>query len=275
MGNKSKIRKITLIIFSLLFVSISGLSVNAKNIPKTVSSKKGFVRYVSMGFRQREKVIKVISKKPVVKPENLSRLLIKAKYKKVRKNSFSGDYCRWSMEDCSVTSNYEKGLYKYTISGKYYESKSERDYVDKIAASIVSRVKGRSPYEKMYYLSDWIVSNIHYDQNGYTAYRALKTGGATCLGYALLFQKFAVKAGLDCKMVTGYARHFNGNVFHHAWNAVRLNGKWYYVDTTYMDNIYKDMDYFLFGSDYCSLYRTIDKRGYGKNPKVEKYSYIG
>ena len=37
-----------------------------------------------------------------------------------------------------------------------------------------------------------------------------------------------VSSGIDCNMTISYS----GN---HAWNRVKLNGKWYYTDITFID----------------------------------------
>ena len=48
-----------------------------------------------------------------------------------------------------------------------------------------------------------------------------------CNGYALAFATLATMAGLDAKYVMGYAGE------NHAWNEVKIDNKWYCVDTTW------------------------------------------
>lgn len=77
---------------------------------------------------------------------------------------------------------------------------------------------------------------------------AAKTG--VCEGYARLYAALGKAAGLDVAYVTGYIRDTRRNVREgagdaeiqatlegnaHAWNAVKLDGKWYLVDTTWDD----------------------------------------
>jgi transglutaminase-like putative cysteine protease len=88
---------------------------------------------------------------------------------------------------------------------------------------------------------------------------AAKTG--VCEGYARLYSALAKAAGLEVAYVTGYIRDTQRNVregagdaeiqatlegYAHAWNAVKLDGKWYLVDTTWDDPDDKpDSTYFL------------------------------
>jgi transglutaminase/protease-like cytokinesis protein 3 len=59
-----------------------------------------------------------------------------------------------------------------------------------------------------------------------------------CKGYVWLVRELALKAGIDCEIVTGYARSARSNiggngVANHSWNAVMLDGKWYLCDPTW------------------------------------------
>ncbi len=68
--------------------------------------------------------------------------------------------------------------------------------------------------------------------------KVLKQKKAVCDGYSRLFKRMCDIAGVESEMVTGYARtdpyeigaSFNVN---HAWNAVRLDSAWYFLDATW------------------------------------------
>ena len=51
---------------------------------------------------------------------------------------------------------------------------------------------------------------------------------SVCQGYSELTMLMCVSSGIDCNMTISYS----GN---HAWNRVKLNGKWYYTDITFID----------------------------------------
>lgn len=59
-----------------------------------------------------------------------------------------------------------------------------------------------------------------------------------CKGYVWLVRELALRAGIDCEIITGYARtarsNIGGNgVANHSWNAVMLDGRWYLCDPTW------------------------------------------
>ncbi len=66
----------------------------------------------------------------------------------------------------------------------------------------------------------------------------LKKKKGVCEDYALLFQKMCGAIGIESEFVTG---HLGGRpenlgkipqIFNHAWNSIKLDGKWYLVDAT-------------------------------------------
>ncbi len=101
----------------------------------------------------------------------------------------------------------------------------------------------------------WIVYHIDYDQYkletmmDYTPrLRARKqheisTGDiwqtriGVCDDIAELYQRMALMAGLDSVVITGYAGNGvtdrNKGDFRHAWNAVKIDGTWEFVDPTW------------------------------------------
>lgn len=90
--------------------------------------------------------------------------------------------------------------------------------------------------DKIYEVHKWMVDNIQYDTslNKYYAHDALFDKIVVCQGYAEAFQLFMNELGVPCKMITGTANS-GDKIQSHAWNAVQLNGGWYYVDVTWDD----------------------------------------
>lgn len=65
----------------------------------------------------------------------------------------------------------------------------------------------------------------------------LKNNRGVCEGYSRLYQRLAELSGLECELVTGNAR---GDIMMpgslgigHAWNAVKIDGKWQLLDCTW------------------------------------------
>lgn len=85
-----------------------------------------------------------------------------------------------------------------------------------------------SDYEKVLGILSFM-SYINYDYDSLNAgktvndaYTALTEGRATCVGFADAFDFLAKIAGVEDKLVSGEYRNDN-----HAWNVVKICGKWY------------------------------------------------
>lgn len=66
---------------------------------------------------------------------------------------------------------------------------------------------------------------------------------AVCEGYALAFEHLMHQAGIPCSYVSGDARHEGLNETDdrgHAWNVVKIDNRWYEVDTTWDDHDISD-----------------------------------
>lgn len=89
-------------------------------------------------------------------------------------------------------------------------------------------------------INNYVVNKIEYDETlkKHSITDAL-AGSSVCSGYAKLYKFLCNKVGLRCQIITGY-----GNNISHAWNRVKINGKWRYVDTTWNDTT-ETNDYLL------------------------------
>lgn len=118
-----------------------------------------------------------------------------------------------------------------------YETKIHqvRDY-------IISDLEGKSNYEKIKEVHDYLVETIEYDKtltgdNMYNIYGALVERKCVCEGYAKAFQYLMNELGIENTIVIGTATNNNNETESHAWNYVKLDGKWYAVDSTWDDPI--------------------------------------
>lgn len=106
----------------------------------------------------------------------------------------------------------------------------------------------RNESEKARAIFRWVAANIRYDTRAYFsgkipasgADRTLRNRTAVCGGFSSLFEALARAAGLEAVTIHGWARGY-GSVAgesirgepDHAWNAVRVNGRWKLVDPTW------------------------------------------
>lgn len=126
--------------------------------------------------------------------------------------------------------------YKIMLFPTYRESKEESEYVFNTVADIIAsdnQVRSYSKEEQYEWIYDYILEHVSYDYtyNNKTAYAALTEGSTICGGYSSLFYAFAKELGLSCRIAYG-----NTTGGYHAWNLVKLNGEWYYTDSTMGDN---------------------------------------
>ena len=96
-----------------------------------------------------------------------------------------------------------------------------------------------SEFEREKLLHDRLAAKVTYDgtaANAQNSYGAIVEGKAVCEGYAEAFQHLLRKAGIQSFIMTGVSNNpSTGTPEGHAWNAVRIDGKYYHVDTTWDD----------------------------------------
>ena len=83
-------------------------------------------------------------------------------------------------------------------------------------------------------INNWMCNYIVYD-SGSDPFEVLNTGKAICGGYAALFKQLCTSAGIDCEYVSGCYHGDPNCIPCHAWNKVKLNGAWYWVDVCWND----------------------------------------
>ena len=114
--------------------------------------------------------------------------------------------------------------------------------------SLVQKTKGMTDFEKTLYVHDYIVLNCEYDldllamleadgtldgeirSERYTEYSVLVNGTGICGSYALAYRAVMNACGVDCL-------YLSSNEMNHAWNLIKLDGKWYHVDCCWDDPV--------------------------------------
>ncbi|MBR1919385.1 MAG: hypothetical protein IJ831_07150 [Spirochaetales bacterium] len=114
------------------------------------------------------------------------------------------------------------------------------------------KVKGRKDFAKELRIHDGVASAITYridsTPQSHTLVGALVNGSAVCDGYSKAFCLVARLSGLRCGIVTGTLLDDDGIWQDHAWNIVKVNGVWTYVDVTtddqdgYISRAYFNLD---------------------------------
>ena len=164
--------------------------------------------------------------------------------------SLSGGYTYWT-SGSSIT----KIAFTYLTNAK-----EEQQELDAALQEVKSKIdtSGMSGEEIVLAYHEYLTSTVAYAyedyfngtiaaNHGYDMYGALIKHSCVCQGYAETMFYLLREAGLSCAIAS--SENIN-----HAWNIVKIHGKWYHIDATWDDPVW-DMpgrsyhDYFLVSFD--------------------------
>lgn len=148
-------------------------------------------------------------------------------------NSITGDI-HPIYDDTAVVEAYKSGDdSKLTDDKDKYILKELKKAVDKIIKD------GMSDYDKEKAVYDYVFSQTHFnddslaaipdtdDDESYNPYGFFHDHSTICVGNATTMKLFFDVLGIDSKIIHSTR---NGE---HAWNVVKIDGKWYHVDVTF------------------------------------------
>ncbi len=123
----------------------------------------------------------------------------------------------------------------YTMT---YEKRLElQEQVDQVVTDILAGIsQSTSDYEKAKYVFDYLTTEVEYNADSADNQNILSVflyKSTVCQGYAEATQYLLQLLGIQSIVVTGTA---NGES--HAWNMLRLDGDYYYMDTTWGNSSY-------------------------------------
>ena len=151
---------------------------------------------------------------------------------------------------------------------------------------------------KLKYIHDWLIASVKYDEKGleeyekdisknwymFHEYGAIVDGKAVCQGYAYAFKAIVDElvrqtgADIECEIASDIE-------YSHAWNRVKLNGKWYHVDVDGDDddddddffNKETDTNYFLVSDEALAFFHpgAGGYKSYNSSRKATDHKYEG
>lgn len=146
------------------------------------------------------------------------------------------DYMRYIHSASHVSMTGWGRHYRVTYTMEYLESYEQTNKTDAMVEKVLKKLNlaKKSDYEKIKSVHDYVINNTSYDMSTElnSPYYALVEKTSACQGYAVLIYKMLTELDVPCRVITGNAK--NGL---HAWNIVKLKGKWYNLDATWDDPI--------------------------------------
>ncbi|WP_026655173.1 MULTISPECIES: transglutaminase domain-containing protein [unclassified Butyrivibrio] len=127
------------------------------------------------------------------------------------------------------------GVYTYDLNEVANRQAKMQGYIDTCLAGAPST---EDEYFVVKYIYDYLIANTEYDlraPDNQNICSVFLNGKTVCSGYARASQYLLNKLGIKCTYVTGMADNGSGSPGLHAWNLVRCNGDYYYMDTTWGD----------------------------------------
>lgn len=146
-----------------------------------------------------------------------------------------------------------------------------------------------SEYEKVRKIAYWVAENIYYnDVAANTSVNAdvisletvLRTKTATCAGYSNLFSALCNMQDIYCINMRGGTcmaadtdEYLMNMPMNHEWNAVKLDGKWVFIDVTWFSNNKYDNDGYHKSEGFDDMYFDISLERMSYEHRIDLVDY--
>lgn len=161
------------------------------------------------------------------------------------------------INDVTIQS-WHNAFYKYTILNidNQEEITETIKNIDDKTETILPEVITDDDYQTIRNIYEYVIDHVEYVEDAEYCQdirSSLLNGETVCAGFSKMFQHLAKECGFECYYVSGI-----GDKESHAWNLIKLNDNWYWVDTTYGDKQSIDL-YLLCDDDFFLINHTPDE----------------
>lgn len=148
----------------------------------------------------------------------------------------------YSYEQYLFAGNVQKITYSpnYTMASE--QVAQQKDMIAQVVESYLSELpQNATDYDKVKYIYEMVILNTEYNleapdnQNICSVFLGRES---VCLGYAKAVQYLLRQVGVEATVITGSV--LTGES--HAWNLVKVNGQYYYLDATWGDASYTSIN---------------------------------
>jgi len=176
---------------------------------------------------------------------------------------------------------------KDTFEQRKKDAKAALNKARELVATLI--MGDMTEYSKEMILHDYIIYNTRYDYENYRKgtipsesfeeYGCLVLGVAVCEGYSEAMKLLCDLSSIECLFVSGKSKSGNDWI-DHAWNIVKIDGKYYHVDVTNDDPVSQDgkdvLAYYYFNlpDSEMALGNTWEKADYPACTNNESNYYV-
>lgn len=127
------------------------------------------------------------------------------------------------------------------LYGEEEKEKMKADIAESVNEYLADISRESTDYDKILYVYETIVNTVDYDENAsdnQNIYSVFVNKRSVCAGYSKASQYLLERLGVFCTYVTGTVEGRQS----HAWNLVKCDGKYYYLDTTWGDPLFQQSE---------------------------------
>lgn len=154
----------------------------------------------------------------------------------------SGSYLSRYLKGNELVFLYQQGSFspgcnfRMEVQVEYDYTKQEMDEYFAYMHELAATLKKETDYQSVKSVHDYLIKNYDYDYllGSYLDYEGYLTGSMVCQGYCMAAFYLLAEMGIPVRIVIGSAEDVETDP-DHAWNVVKVEGKWYNMDVTWDD----------------------------------------